>query len=535
MVTAPALERNVLVHEYEPRGTALALFHCRDSEVLVSGPGGTGKSRACLEKMLTLALINGTTRHDPVTGEVILDPDTGEPKVFRAFSGLFCRKTRESMSGTVLDTWRKFVVKEAIKGGLCVYYGGSKEEPAQYRFSNGSRIFISGLDNVTKIMGSEFDVIYVGEATECTPNDWEFLTIRLRNDAISFQQLIADCNPHMPTHWLKQRCDEGTTTIMFSLHWENPRYYDEFELEHRALLEAETDKTLLERFPIEEHDGRLYRITLAGVDYIGGKLEALTGVRKQRLRYGKWVAADGLVYENWNQDTIIRLRDDVLKPHTIPWEWPRWWVIDFGMRNPFVCQWWAEDPDGQLIMYREIYQTGRIVEDHARHMLRLVTRKAKHRFTDIEAQLVRDKPAQALADGLLKWVEPQPQGIICDHDAEDRATLTRHLDMSTIAAHKAVTPGLQAVEARLAVQANGRPGLVLMADAVVERDKTLKERGLPQCTAEEFPGYVWEPSKDGKPQKEVPLKENDHGMDCVRYIVAHRDLGLRIRDRDIWM
>lgn len=58
-------------------------------------------------------------------------------------------------------------------------------------------------------------------------------------------------------------------------------------------------------------------------------------------------------------------------------------------------------------------------------------------------------------------------------------------------------------------------------------DQELRERNLPVCTADEFPSYVWADSKT----KEEPVKEYDHGMDAKRYLVAHRDLGVRSRIR----
>jgi hypothetical protein len=64
-------------------------------------------------------------------------------------------------------------------------------------------------------------------------------------------------------------------------------------------------------------------------------------------------------------------------------------------------------------------------------------------------------------------------------------------------------------------------------EAVVRRDPTLKEAGKPQCTIEEMTGYVWLPDVNGRPSKEEPKKENDHGCDAKRYMVAERDLGGR--------
>lgn len=486
---------NDLVHTYEPRGTAQQLMEDRADEVLISGPAGTGKSRACLEKMLLCALLN---------------PE---------FVGLIARKTGVSLTGTTLDTWRKFVAKEAIRAGLCVYYGGSREEPAQYRFSNGARILLTGMNDPTKIMSAEFDMVYVGEATELTPTDWEFFTTRLRNGGMSFQQIIADCNPGPPQHWLKKRAESGVLKILYSAHWENPRYYR--DLGPRALLPS---SMVLDPSEIVEHGGRVYRLTPTGVSYIG-KLRNLTGVRRLRLYAGVWAAADGLVYDNW--DPQIHHVPKFVPPQ----EWPRYWAVDFGFRNPFVCQFWAEDPDGRLWLYREIYATGRLVEDHARAILRTCTR-GKRGLNEAQKKIMRDDRAEALKLGLVEWSEPQPQAIVCDHDAEGRATLEKYLGRGTTAAVKTVKPGIEGVEARLKVAGDGKPRLLIMQNCTVAVDSKLDDAGLPTGTADEMGSYVWAPQKPGQAPKEEVLKENDHGMDAKRYIVAHRDLRLRIRDRD---
>ena len=448
-------------HRYRPRGAAVRLFECRDAEVLLSGPAGTGKSRACLEKLHLLALLNPGMR------------------------GLLVRKTLASLGSTALVTWRTYVVPEALANGTVVYYGGSSEEPPQYRYSNGSRIVIGGLDKSTKIMSSDYDVIFVQEAIELTEADWENLTTRLRNGVISFQQLMADTNPSTPTHWLKVRCDRGQTAVLESRHEDNPLYVDESG----------------EKTP-------------AGGDYIEGKLDKLTGPRKARLRHGKWVAAEGVIYETFD-DAV-----HVVDRFWVPKGWERWWVIDFGYTNPFVCQWWAEDPDGRLILYREIYRTRRLVEDHARDMLWAVTRAVKG-----QEQLPRDEVLRAVQEGRREWKEPEPRGIICDHDAEGRGTLERHLGMSTVPASKSVTEGIEAVMSRLSPAGDGLPRLTIMRDTVIERDGALEEAKRPCSTAEEIPGYIWKPTPDGKPQKDEPLKQDDHGCDCTRYLVMERDMG----------
>ena len=110
------------------------------------------------------------------------------------------------------------------------------------------------------------------------------------------------------------------------------------------------------------------------------------------------------------------------------------------------------------------------------------------------------------------------EATICDHDAEDRATLLQE-GIPNIPAQKDVLVGIQKVEDRLKVQEDGKPRLFIFRDSLVEPDETLIEKHLPICTEDEFDGYVWA----NKSKKEEPVKENDHGLDMVRYTVMHVD------------
>jgi len=97
---------------------------------------------------------------------------------------------------------------------------------------------------------------------------------------------------------------------------------------------------------------------------------------------------------------------------------------------------------------------------------------------------------------------------------------------------KAVSDGIQAVQMRLRVQGDGLPRLGLVRDVLVERDTELAEAGRPTSTLEEITGYVWARDASGKKlEKEQPAKNDDHGMDAMRYLVAERDLAARPRVR----
>ncbi len=118
--------------------------------------------------------------------------------------------------------------------------------------------------------------------------------------------------------------------------------------------------------------------------------------------------------------------------------------------------------------------------------------------------------------------EPYPIAIVCDHDAEDRATLERHLKLETLAAFKSITPGIQAVQRRLKPSGDRRARIFLLRDALVERDQALLDAHLPTCTEEEIEGYAW-PTNINVRHGEHPVDRDNHGMDAMRYCVAFHD------------
>ncbi len=447
---AQAGKQEVVIPAPELRGAALALMSNRDIEVCLDGPGGTGKTLASLYKVHMLLL------------------------AYPGAKALVARKSNTALAGSAMATFRDDVLdpREGV-----VYFGGNKVKPAGYIYPNGSFLAVNGLDKPEKVKSWEFDIAYINEATECRLEDVEFVRMRLRKGVLPYQQLIMDCNPDAPTHWLNQRMNEGLTTRLESRHEDNPRFWD----------------------------ARLGDWTEAGRRYVLGVLAGLTGVRLARYRYGIWAAAEGTVYE----DSWDRARN-VIDRFPINPRWSRYLSIDFGYTNPFVCQWWAEDGDGRLYRYREIYRTKKLVEDHC---------------VDIVLQsgwfhlLPRSHPKYASRPP--EWADPLPREIICDHDAEDRATLERHLGLNTTAAKKSVSDGIQAVASRLKPAGDGRARLFFLRDSLVERDAELAARKKPTCTEEEFDTYVWK--RDSSGAKEEPVKQDDHGLDACRYLVA-RDL-----------
>ncbi len=411
---------------YQPFGAARDLLYCRDGEVLMEGPAGTGKTRALLEKINLCAL------------------------KYPGMRALLVRKTRQSMTESVLVT----LEEKVLPVNWPMLSGPSRAQRQIYRYPNGSVLVLAGMDLASKIMSTEYDMIMVFEARELCEDDWESLLTRLRNGVMPYQQAVADTNPDAPTHWLNGRADRGLMTRLLSRHQDNP--------------------TMTE----------VYR----------KRLDNLTGVRRDRLFKGLWSGQEGAVYDLW--DPAVHL----IARHLIPKDWRRIRAIDFGYTNPFVCQWWAIDGDGRMILYREIYRSHALVEDHAREIL-------------------------ALSEG------ESFEASVADHDAEGRATLSR-MGLETVLATKALRSGIQAVVSRLRKADDDKPRLFIMKDSLVQVDERLREQQRPACTAEEIAGYIWNRAVTETGESEMPLMRHDHGMDAMRYAVAYLD-GQHQSDLDV--
>jgi phage terminase large subunit len=428
----------VTVQVYAPYGAARELLLSRDAAVVASGAAGTGKSLAALYKThLTAMLVPGSR-------QVIL------------------RQTHASLTTSTLVTFEQQVIASAMAAGDVKWFGGSGRKPPAYEYANGSAILVGGLDQPGKFLSTEYDRILVDEANQISITAFETLLTRLRGRAATYKQIVLACNPDHPDHWIKKKSEDGSIRMLYSIHMDNPYLFN--------------------------RDGSP---TAEGVEYLA-KLEKLTGVRRARYLEGRWVAAEGTVFDDWRDEY------NVIEHLDIPKSWPLFLTVDFGYSNPFVCQWWRVDPDGRMYLTREIHKSQVLVEDHARNIRSILDDNAE--------------------------TEPVPFAVVCDHDAEDRATLERHLGLPTVAAKKGVSRGIQLTQARTRKAGDGRPRLFVLRDALMGRDLVSEAQARPRGFLGEVTGYVWETVRgsDGIP-KEVPVKKNDHSMDAGRYAVAHLD------------
>lgn len=305
--------------KYKPYGNIKNVWLSKDSELLVEGSAGTGKTRGILEKLDAIA--------------------NKYPKC----RILIVRQTRVSLNQTVLTTYERHVKTSGV------LFNTTYQE---YRYPNESIIAIGGLDKPEKVLSSEYDIIFINEGTEVTENSLQILKTRLRNNIVPYQQLIVDCNPSHSQHYLNLRASTDIMKRIITTYKDNPIYFNQ------------TTKQLTE----------------LGKKYIEGVLGNLTGVLKKRYKDGIWASSEGLVYNSFDTNLHVIPRFNIPSSwqhyrafdfgYTNPFVCQWWCVVpnDFkytytdlaGNKNTLLL------PENSLVMYKEIYYSKRTVTKHSK-------------------------------------------------------------------------------------------------------------------------------------------------------------------------
>ncbi|MBQ9041429.1 MAG: PBSX family phage terminase large subunit [Eggerthellaceae bacterium] len=182
---------------------------------------------------------------------------------------------------------------------------------------------------------------------------------------------------------------------------------------------------------------------------------------------GLWTQAEGLVWPNHEQ----ALED--------PWEPPEYFEpkfcvsCDYGTQNPFAALKWATDEDGIWHCVDEYYYSGR-TEGH---------QKTDADYADDMERFCEDIP------GIVDFiVDPSATSFM--------AELRKRKKFRVIPADNAVADGIR--------------------DTAVAMQRGLVKIGR-NCVSlvDELQGYVWNEKASG----DVPVKENDHACDAMRYFV----------------
>lgn len=446
---------------------------------------------------------------------------------------LFLRNVKSTLAESVLPCWEN----EVLWPGHPVLSGSEQqmENRRSYTFpyakvvddgelhpdgkgktyEGESHIVLGGLDKnqVDKTYSAQYDIICVFEAFEVGLDAWQKLFRANRNWKMPWQQMIADTNPNAARHWLNLRADEP---------YEVPK-----ELEGQVTVRPGQKMMTRLCAKIQDnpkfYDHKKGKWTPAGADFVG-KLHRLTGPRKDNLLWGKWVSAEGLVFEEWHRPTHV-IHGELKKEsgvHTLyveGWEEPvqlTWFVagVDWGYHpNPGTVQVWGMDSEDRRFLVAEIYRT----------------KKQLDWWADKIAELNEEfEFAAILCDGSSPG---NIEAVNARLGFRDRNTpgLARKPDRKTTSRMSFWETGIDHIRYGLKDPMDEFVRLYVLAGCLREgMDEDLKEDHRPVCFAQEMDEYRYLKTEDSKPRKDMEDPTCDaHGIDAARYVFSfsfRRDL-----------
>jgi PBSX family phage terminase large subunit len=285
---------------------------------------------------------------------------------------------------------------------------------------------------------------------------WRQLLARMSVDGA---KLFGTTNPDSPAHWLRKeyllRADDPGLNLR---HW---------------------------HFVIDDNPGLSRR-------KIAEYKASFTGLFYKRFIEGRWVAAEGAIFDNWDEDR-----------HIIHGELPlieRWIScgIDYGTRNPFAAVLLGMDVHQRLVVtseYRYDSKTHRRQKSPGEYREDLVAWLARHPI-----------PGTAgTPDPYTGQPRPQLYGVRPEYIVVDPAAsvfiveLQHNSDLSPAGADNSVLDGIRLVSTLLA------------------RDRLLVHESCKGLISE-FPGYSWD-DRETLVGRDVPIKVDDHSLDALRYAV----------------
>ncbi len=297
--------------DYQPTEKQ-AMFHASTAdELLYGGAAGGGKSKAIVMEALIDAL-----EHPGVQ------------------SYLF-RRTYPELQDTL--------IREAL-ASIPPSLGHYISQRHDFALVNGSMLHFRScrnLQDAVRYQGTEMHRLYIDELTHFPQEIYDYLKTRVRAANMPGLRTRIRCtsNPGGVGHgWVKALFIDGKEPF---------RIYS--EPVYSALL---------------DHAGTVSRqyipATLADNPYLGREyafqLEQKPEALRKALLLGDWNVFEGQVFTEFcPQPRADRRYTHVIPAFSIPESWRRYRSFDWGYSRPFSVGYWAEDGDGRLYRYAEIY------------------------------------------------------------------------------------------------------------------------------------------------------------------------------------
>ncbi|SFU70899.1 PBSX family phage terminase large subunit [Alicyclobacillus macrosporangiidus] len=207
--------------------------------------------------------------------------------------------------------------------------------------------------------------------------------------------------------------------------------------------------------------------------YVEALKREYTGLWYKRFILGLWVMAEGAIYDMWD-DTLNTFTDADIPPG-LKMVARRYISVDYGTQNATVFLDCLDDGD-TLWIVNEYYHSGR--------------------------EQGRQKEDAEYADDLLNFAGPErPRFVIADPSAASFKIALRRRGLMVRDAENDVLEGIR------------------MTATMIAKRKLRVNRDRCPHLVKEIAGYVWD-AKAAERGEEKPLKQNDHAVDAMRYLVA---------------
>lgn len=290
---------------YEPTPKQAEFHAATEFDVLYGGAAGGGKTRALL-----MEAVRACVR-------------------FPGIKVAAFRRSYPELEESLLDELAAINYAEAVGGGPQRYNGTKHDQ----RFANGSIIrfrYAETKKDATRRQGSEIQLLIIDERTQVPDEVTEYLTTRVRSGSgrIPALGVRSGTNPGGIGHSaVKTRYIEAT--------------------EHGRLVIADPERP---HRHIRFIPAKVAENPHLNVEYEADLNAIADAALRKALKDGDWDTFVGQFFTEWHRDR------HVVRPFALPEAWFRYAGIDWGHRVPWAVEWGAQDPDGRLWVYREIYE-----------------------------------------------------------------------------------------------------------------------------------------------------------------------------------
>lgn len=266
----------------------------------------------------------------------------------------------------------------------------------------------------------------------------------------------------MPESFFNQalaRCSVDGAKLWFSCNPDNPQhwFYKGWIQQHRERNALYLHFALTDNPSLTEERIQFYKSSFTGVFY-------------DRYILGKWVAAEGLIYDMFSLDQNVYGKDIP----SLPNRGNRYIACDYGTTNPCV--------------FLDIYDDGEVIRVTREY--RWDSRKEQQQKTDRE-----------YADDFMEFLAGQWCTVLVDPSAASFIAELRSRGVYVQDADNTVMDGIR------------RTGTLFQQRKLLVHDRC-------QGLIEELIAYRWDDAA-AQHGEERPLKQNDHGPDALRYYINY--------------